>query len=331
MRALLSIGLAFFISGCSHYRTTESIRDVQVALPRDGITWLPVRLANTLGYFGEQNLKISISDGGKGMESLLGGSVDVATGSLAQAIQVATEGRSVRSFLLLYTRPTMALALAPAVTGNIKDVAGLKNHIVGIASPGSPIHQQLNFILSNYGLSPEDVSVVSIGVGPSSLGALEHGKVDAAILVGSAINTFERRNPGAVLVGDSRSIEGARKVFGTDVFPFTSLVAQDSWLKANPDTARRFAKSVLKAMTWMRSHSAQEVRANMPERDRLPDAEADLEAIRQAQSTLSPDGVMPESGPDVMRKFIAVSSEKVRTAKNLDLTKVYTNDFVTAR
>jgi NitT/TauT family transport system substrate-binding protein len=105
------------------------------------------------------------------------------------------------------------------------------------------------------------------------------------------------------------------------------MLAQDSWLRANPDTARRFAKSVLKAMKWMGTHSAEEVRAQMPEATRMPDAEADLQAIRQAQQTLSPDGVTPDSAPHLMREFLAISSEKVRTA-NIDFTKVYTNEFV---
>ncbi len=109
-----------------------------MALPRDGITWLPIRLAQTLGYFGEQNLKISVSDAAglsKAMESLLGGSVEVIGGGLSQTIQVAAEGRSVRSFVLLYTRSTMALAIAPGMTGKIKDVAGLKRHNTGLPLP----------------------------------------------------------------------------------------------------------------------------------------------------------------------------------------------------
>ncbi|MDQ6698884.1 MAG: ABC transporter substrate-binding protein [Acidobacteriota bacterium] len=330
MRTVLPIVLAVCLSGCNRSTTTERVREVRVALPRDGITWLPIRLAQTLGYFGEQNLKISVSDAAglsKAMESLLGGSVEVIGGGLSQTIQVAAEGRSVRSFVLLYTRSTMALAIAPGMTGKIKDVAGLKRHNIGITSPGSVTHQQLNFVLSKHHLSQDDVSVVSIGTGASSLSALERGKVDAAMLVGSALTTFERRNPGAVLLADSRTAEGTRKVFGSDTFPNTVILAQDSWLKANPDTARRFARSVLKAMGWMHTHSAEEVRAQMSESERMPDAEADLQAIRQAQQTLSPDGVMPDPAPELMRKFVAVSSEKVATA-NIELANIYTNEFV---
>lgn len=318
------------MASCSPRRNKEA-SFLRVALPRDGITWLPIRLAQTLGYFGEQNINVSFSDSaGKGIEALLGGSVDIATGALSSAIQVATEGREVSVFMILYTRPAVALGVAPAMAGKIKRVVDLRKHNVGIAAPGSPIHQQLNFVLFNNGVAPNEVSVVSIGTGPSSLAALERGKVDAAILVGSAISTFERRNPDALLLQDSRSADGARKMFGSDIFPTSSLMAQSSWLKANSGTARRFAASVLRAMGWMRTHTAEDVRAKMSESERLPDVQADLQAIRQAQRTLSPDGVIPDSAPDQMRKFIAVSSEKVRSA-DIDLAKVYTNEFVTVK
>ena len=256
--------------------------------------------------------------------------MDISAGALSSAIQVATEGRAVSVFMILYTRPAVVLAVAPAMAGKIKRVVDLRKHNVGIAGPGSPIHQQLNFVLFNNGVSPNEVSVVSIGTGPSSLAALERGKVDAAILVGSAIPTFERRNPDALLLQDSRSADGARKMFGSDTFPTSSLMAQNSWLKANPGTARRFAASVLKGMEWMRTHSAEDIRAKMSESERLPDVQADLQAIRQAQHTLSPDGVIPDSAPDQMRKFLEISSDKVRTAK-IDLRTVYTNEFETAK
>jgi NitT/TauT family transport system substrate-binding protein len=79
-------------------------------------------------------------------------------------------------------------------------------------------------------------------------------------------------------------------------------------------------------MEWMATHSADEVRASIPEALRMPDAEADLEAIRQVQQTMSRDGIMPPDGPETIRKYVAVSDERVRNA-HLDLSTLYTNEF----
>ena len=98
---------------------------VRVALSVDAITWIPIRLAQTLGYGSEEGIAIETSDLAglsKGMEALLGGSVEVSAGGLSQAIQVAARGQSVRCFLSLYSRPTEALAVAPSMAGKIRSI-----------------------------------------------------------------------------------------------------------------------------------------------------------------------------------------------------------------
>jgi NitT/TauT family transport system substrate-binding protein len=318
--------------GCSHGNSVPALPEVRVALPLDAITWHPVRLAQTR-YASEEGIAITISDVAglsKGMEALLGGSVDVAPGGLTQAIQVAAEGRYVRCFLVMYSRPTLSLVVAPAMLGKIRTITDLKGRRVGVTSPGSPTHQFLNFLLVSHGLSPADVGVVSVGSSATSIAALEHGKIEAAVLVASAITTFERRYPKAALLADTRTEEGARQVFGVATIPMSGLDGREEWLRTNPDTARRFVRAVKKAMQWMATHSAEEVRTSIPETLRMPDAEADLEAIRQAQGTISPDGIVPADAPETIRKYLAVSSERVRNA-HLDLSKVYTNEFASAK
>jgi NitT/TauT family transport system substrate-binding protein len=309
-----------------------ALPEVRVALPLDAITWHPVRLAQTR-YASEEGIAITISDVAglsKGMEALLGGSVDVSPGGLPQAIQVAAEGREVRCFLVMSLRPAWSLVVAPAMVGKIHTIADLKARRVGVSAPGSPSQQFLNFLLVSHGLSPADVGVVSVGASATSIAALEHGKVEAAVLVAGAITAFERRYPKAAFLADTRTEEGTRQVFGVATVPVSGLNATEDWLRTNPDTALRFVRAVKKAMQWMAAHSAEEVRASIPEALRMPDPEADFEAIRQWQRTSSPDGIVPADVPETVRKFVAVSSERVRNA-HLDLSKVYTNEFANAK
>jgi NitT/TauT family transport system substrate-binding protein len=87
---------------------------------------------------------------------------------------------------------------------------------------------------------------------------------------------------------------------------------------------------VKKAMRWVASRSPEEVRTTIPEERRMPDAEADLEAIRQLQRTLSPDGMVAPAEAEAILKFVAVSDERVRNA-HLDVLKTYTNEFTVAK
>ena len=105
MHRLVLIITATALLGCSGQNGRQPLREVRVGLSIDGITWLPVRLAQTMGYTAQEGINLSISEFNglsKATEALLGQSVDVTTGGLSLAIQVAAAGRDVRCFVMLY-------------------------------------------------------------------------------------------------------------------------------------------------------------------------------------------------------------------------------------
>jgi NitT/TauT family transport system substrate-binding protein len=327
--------VALIIGGlvaCSGSQEQASLRTVRLAIHQDPIAFLPVRVAQTLGYYAEEGLAVETSEvvgGTKAMQALIGGSVDVAAASMPDAVQLAIEGRDVRGFLLLYTRPTAALAVAPSQSGSLRTIRDLKGRTVGVSAPGSTSHQILNFLLVSSGLSPDAVSAVSVGMSASSVAALEHGTVDAAVLLGSAIAAFERRQPGKVFLVDLRRPADAQQVFGSEVFPSLGLMAEERWLHANGDTARRLARAVMRGMQWARDHPAEEVRAMIPETARMA-VESDLDAIRQMQTVLSADGIMPAGSPALIERFVAVSNPRLK-AGQIDVARIYTSEFASAR
>ncbi len=305
---------------------------MRLAIHQDPIAFLPVRVAQTLGYYAEEGLAVETSEvvgGAKAIQALLGGSVDVAAASMSDAVQLAVEGRDVRGFLLLYTRPTAALVVAPSQSGSIRTISDLKGRTVGVSAPGSASHQILNFLLVSSGLSVDAVSTVSVGMSASSVAALEHGTVDAAVLLGSAIAAFERRQRGTRFLVDLRGATDTLQVFGSEVFPSLGLMAEQRWLRANGDTARRLVRAVMRGMRWVREHAAEEVRAMIPESARMT-VESDLQAIRQMQTVLSPDGLMPAGSPSLIERFVAASNPKVK-AGQIDIAGIYTSEFASAR
>jgi NitT/TauT family transport system substrate-binding protein len=332
-RTFLYTVLIATLTGCQHKTTEPQVLQVRVALPIDAINWHAIRLAQSQGFAAAEGIAIDITEAAgmsKGMEALLGGSVDITAGQLVQAIQIAAEGRDVRCFLSLHSRPSLTLVAAPSLSEKIKRVADLKGRPVGVSAPGSATHQFLNYLLVTHGLSASDVSVISVGTGASSIAALEHGKVDAAVLVGSGVTTFEGRHPEASVLADPRTAEGARQIFGSDQFPASSMIARADWLNSNAETVRKFVRAVRKSMVWIKDHSAEEVRLTIPEALRMPEKEADLKAILHSQQTMTPEGSIPPEAAQLALKFVSVSSEKVRNAK-VDAEKVFTNEFALSK
>ena len=324
--------LVLSMAGCQGSRPPAAVRTVRVAIHRDPIAFLPIRVAQALGVYQREDLALDISEvagGPKAIEALLGGSVDIAAGSMSDVIALAAERPDLRGFLVLYTRPMIAVAVAPGLRGTVKTIKDLKGRAVGVTGPGSASHQILNYLLVRNGLTPDEVSTVSVGMWASSVAALEHRQVDAAVLLGTAISAFEQRWPEHQYLADTRTPSGARDVFGAEGFPSLSLLARDKWLRENEDTARRLVRAVKTGMRWVHDHAPEDVRAMIPPESRMSVA-TDLQAIRQTQEALSTDGVMPPGAADLIATFLSVADTRVRTAP-VDLSTTYTNDFASMK
>ena len=67
----------------------------------------------------------------------------------------------------------------------------------------------------------------------------------------------------------------------------------------------------------------------IPEGARMA-VESDLHAIRQMQTVLSVDGIMPAGSPALIERFVSVSNPKVK-ASQIDVARLYTSEFASAR
>ena len=96
--ALTTVALA----GSTLFGAPPSEPQVRVAVSSDAITLLPVHLAQTLGYYQQEGLTVTLTTIGsasKTLDALHDGSANVALGTTVP-IQMAAEGRSIQGFLV---------------------------------------------------------------------------------------------------------------------------------------------------------------------------------------------------------------------------------------
>jgi NitT/TauT family transport system substrate-binding protein len=318
-------------SGCGPKPGAQT-KVIRVTVTQGSLMFFPLYLAESLGFWRDEGLAVTMLEfpgNSKCMEALLSGSADVVAGFYEQTIQMAAEGRAIRTFVLMSRSPGMFLAVSPGTREQINRIEDLKGATVGITAPGSSTQFFLNYLLAGHGLSARDVSAVGVPVGAAQVLAMERGKVDACILTRSYF-TMRKRNPGMRILADASTMEGVKQVFGLDGYPAAALLAEVTWLERNPDTADRMARAVLRTMRWMREHSPQEVLDKLPESLHMEAADADRQAIERVTSTLSPDGMISAAEAAGVQKVLSISLESVRKA-NVDLAKTYTNQYVAAK
>ena len=333
--AAVSLLASLFLSAaCSSAdKAGPSAVQVRIALTNTPLPYLPVFLAEALGFYREEGLSVTIDDfssASKVMQALLGGSADMGAGSYEQAVQMAAEGRHVTSFVSMMKRPSRVLVIAPKATTKIKSIEDLKGMVVGVSGLGSINHVFLNYVLLKHRLAPSDIRAVAIGTAASSIAAVDRDVVDAAVLSGSETTVLMRRNPHVQILLDGRGPAGCRSLYGVDVYPTAVVYSNQDWLNKHPDRARQVARAIQKTLVWIDAHSPEEVWEKTPQRYRTADKDAELEALRIAKGSFSPDGFMSAEGAEVVRKALAFTLESVRKA-NFDLSQTYTNQFVLSR
>jgi NitT/TauT family transport system substrate-binding protein len=294
------------------------------------LLYLPITLARELGYYKDAGLDVDIQDfggGSKALESLLGGSADVVSGFYDHTIQMAAEGRELVAFVAMLRFPGLVLTTSPSHAADIASIADLRGRIVGVTAAGSSTQMILTYLLGRHGVPPASVSIAAIGAAATAIAAVEHGRVDAAMMAEPAFTMVQRRNPQVRVLADLRRADGVRDAFGTDSYMASVLYSTRAWTTAHADTARRLARAIARTLDWMQGHTPAEIAAKMPPLFRGNDEALYVEALGHAMPMYSPDGRMSAEAAGAVRSLLADSLPAVRDAP-IDVTATFTNDFL---
>ena len=78
--------------------------------------YLPLTIAESLGYFKEEGLEVSIVDfagGSQALRAVVGGSADVVSGAFEHTINMQAKGQRMRAFVLQGRAPQIVLGINP--------------------------------------------------------------------------------------------------------------------------------------------------------------------------------------------------------------------------
>jgi NitT/TauT family transport system substrate-binding protein len=315
-------------------RTESGLQHVRLAIGgQNQMVYLPTTLAQELGFYREEGIDAELQDfagGAKSLQALVGGSADVVSGFYDHTIQMAAEGREIVAFVTMLRFPGLVLVTSPQSAATLTTVADLKGHIAGVTTAGSSSQMLLTSILQRNGLAPDAVSITAIGSAATAIAALEHGKVDVGMVADPALTLIRRRNPNVRVLADLRTAEGVSAALGAHAYPASVFYAKGDWMRAHRDTTERLARAITRTLSWMQTHTAEEIAGKMPKMFRGDDDALYVESLRASMPMFSPDGIMPAEGAEVVRTLLAGSMEKVRTS-TIDVSKTYTNEFIRGR
>src|SRR5215831_7705638 len=290
--------------------------------------YLPLTLAERLGYFKEQGLDVSINDfsgGAQSLQALIGGSVDVVTGAYEHNIRMQAKGQDIRAVIELGRFPGIVLAVKKDKAASYKSAADLKGMKIGVSAPGSSTNFFVMYLMSKAGLKPADAAYIGVGIGPSAVAAIKKGEIDTLANLDPMITKLEQDGDIKV-VADSRREEGTRAIFGGSN-PAAVLYVRQDFIDKNPATVQALVNAFYKTLQWLDKATPEEIAATVPEDYFLGDKALYLAAVKANKPVYSRTGVIPAAGMASAADMLLAFDDELKGAK-VDLAKTFERRFV---
>ena len=308
----------------------QSLEKTKVSIAVGGknlFYYLPLTIAEELGYFKDEGLDLSIVDfagGSRALQAVVGGSADVVSGAFEHTINMHYKGQPMRAFVLQGAAPQIVLGINPKTLPNFGSIADLKGRKVGVTAPGSSTNVLVNFVLAKAGLKPSDVSIVGVGASNGAIAAMRSGQIDAISNLDPVI-TLLQRSGDLKIVTDTRILPEAEKVFGGPM-PAGCLYCPQKFIDQNPRTTQALANAIVRANKWIQQAGPGDIIKVVPDSYLLGDRAAYIDGFLAAKQALSPDGVFPAKGAETALRALSSVDAKIGSA-GIDLGSVFTNEF----
>jgi NitT/TauT family transport system substrate-binding protein len=289
--------------------------------------YLPLTIAEQLGYFKAEGLEVEISDfagGARALQALVGGSADIVSGAYEHTINMQSKNQFIRSFVLLGRAPQIAVGVSTRAMPNYRSLADLRGKKIGVSAPGSSTNMVANLVLSRAGIKASDVSYVGVGTSAGALSALRSGQIDAMSNTDPVMTMLEQKGE-VKIISDTRTLKGTLDVFGGPM-PAACFYTRGEFIEKNPNTCQALANAIVHALKWLQTAGPSDIIKTVPEGYLLGDRALYLASFNKVREAIALDGLLPEEGARTALRALASFEPSIKPEK-IELGKTYTNEF----
>src|SRR5207302_816078 len=106
-------------------------------------------------------------------------------------------------------------------------------------------------------------------------------------------------------------------------YPAASLYMENRWVAAHKADVQKLANAFVKTLHFIEKESAETITDKMPKDYYAGDRDLYVKALAEGKAMFTPDGVMPEGGPETVLAVLSAFSPSLK-GKTVDLSKTYT-------
>jgi len=325
--SMLAAGIGLAAPGLALAQAPEKQKVTIAVGGKAAFYYLPLTIAEQLGYFKDEGLNVEIVDfagGSAALRAVVGGSADVVSGAYEHTINLQANKQYFTAFVLQGRAPQISVGVSSKVA-NYRSPADLKGLKIGVSAPGSSTNMVANFVLSKAKLKPSDVAFVGVGTGNAAIAAVRSGQIDAISNVDPVMTMLEQKGD-VKIIADTRTIKGTDELFGGPM-PAGCLYAPEDFVKKNPNTVQALANAMVRALKWLQAAGPSDIIRTVPEAYLLGDRGLYLASYTKVKDAISTDGLIPDAGARNTHRAMASFIPKIQSAQ-IELPRTYTNEFV---
>src|SRR5262245_54110187 len=223
-------------------RSVVRAENVKIGVPSITITSMPLLVAREAGFFQQEGFSVElvVMPAAMNIKVLLSGDIQYAT-TVGSAVVAAVRGINVRTVMLFVDRPLLDLVGAPGVTS----IQELKGKPVGISSRGGLHDVSMRRILSQSGVDPAQVTVLTVGGQGAMFAAIKAGRIAAGLL--NPPFNFSANREGMISLAFAGNFVR---------LPSTGLVTLGETLEKSPDQVRRMTRALARARAFAKDNKA---------------------------------------------------------------------------
>ncbi|WP_210602544.1 ABC transporter substrate-binding protein [Brevibacterium oceani] len=237
--ATLCLAAVSVTTGCGG-ENTGSESSVTVATSSNGLSFLPIMVAEENGYYKDAGLNVtqtSVKGGSTGLSALAGGSAQFYAG-LPESLISASAAGSEAKIISALTQTNDYKIVSSSGIDSLSQLSGKK---FGMLNEGNGTDVQPKQVLDDAGVGSESVQFIASGSVSDRLSALEAGQIDATIL-----NTpfeFQAEEAGFNTIADLSD--------EVDDYPAQVIMSGTKTLEDKPETVKEFLKATNKATKFI--------------------------------------------------------------------------------
>ncbi len=275
-------------------QATGQLAEVTIALADlANFNNLPVLLADSLGYFKTESVKVnvlSVSGGAVAVQAVVAGQADFGFLGLDGMINLRAAGKDVKAVAVTQ----WGLGQALVVSKDITSVDQLKGKTLGMSSFGSVTHLMTEVVLHKYNIPRNSVNLVPVGLSQTFIAAMQTRRIDGGTTVEPWVTYVVKKGLGHVLV-DAVGAKGTGELYGGSR-PHQVLWTRTDYLRSNPSLVEKVLRAVARANTHILNTPFEQLKPQVPKVMLGDDPDLALTALQNLIPAFSPTIVATTAG-----------------------------------